>query len=370
VDFRWHIFLQGGRNSLHIMTSSRASLRLAHVLAIFTYLIVLKTTSAQVVAISDEDLESYASKMPNTLVRFYSNTELDVSLTDPYEILVEALEEYFTVGTIDAAKSPTAIARYNVTETPMIWAFVDYGQRRYQCPKSYISNFRDIYRWVFRLLVNVTQPGGANDLAAARKLDEVVVVFFTYGPATNHPLYADFVDIAKSWIQDFRFLLVEDVVVAKNLGVTEPLIVMYKKFDEAELRLNLDEGEGHKVVTHQYLEDWMLRHAHPLLVDLDSNFAYAYSKQIRSVFVFYDETLQDHEQVFNMTREAAKQLRGLVQFYIGSAHLSADLARTMGLKLDPPTGIAMKPDYAFDISSLNSKVLDEFCKGVIDGRTS
>lgn len=169
--------------------------------------------------------------------------------------------------------------------------------------------------------ISTVAAGNFSDFKGADRV--VTVAFLSEDDSAN---LASFTTVAEKNRDDFLFGLSRDPEVAKTAGVTPPAVVLYRKFDEPEIKFD-------KSFEPAGLEAFIKAESIPLIDEIGpENFAAYAESGLPLAYYFTEPDAADKESALEALKPLAKEHKGKVNFVWIDAVKFAQHAKGLNLQ--------------------------------------
>ncbi|KAL8865642.1 MAG: hypothetical protein Q9174_006780 [Haloplaca sp. 1 TL-2023] len=195
--------------------------------------------------------------------------------------------------------------------------------------------------------------------------DKVVVV--AYFDKDDKKSNTSFSEVAEGLRDDFLFGAINDANVAKEEGVKQPSIILYKSFDEGK---NTFEEKFSK----DALEKWIKTSAIPLVGEVGPDTYAGYMAAGIPLAYIFAETAEERDQIAAELKPVAEKHKGAVSFATIDAKAFGAHAGNLNLEVDKWPAFAIQETvknqkYPFDQSKkLTEKDIGAFVQDFVDGK--
>lgn len=324
-----------------------------------------------IVVLTGSNFQDALSHFDNIFVEFYAPwCSLCTAFAPDYIKIAANLKEKglnVTCAKIDTPNEKEIIKEYAIEGFPTLNLF-----RKGRSTDSYkgYRNIDAVTDWIERKIGPPAITLEDNEAAKTFKdsADVVIVGYYKDSSANESTIYTDIAD----QIDDYKFGIVHDDSVAKDIGFTQEGIKLFKKFDEGEVVYDQD------LTSTQDIKKFIQANSLPLVVTFDQkNAQKIFGGDIKSHnLLFLSKSDSKTKDILEEFQKSAKEFKSKVVFVVIDSDQDEHerIIDYFGLKKDELPGLRFiklqeeMTKYKYPHDELVADKITEFVHGVLDGK--
>ncbi|KAL4624493.1 protein disulfide-isomerase A2 [Arapaima gigas] len=284
------------------------------------------------------------------------------------EILKSETSE-IRLAKVDAIEEKELAEEFDILSFPILKLFVE-GDRKNPTEFTGKRTTKGIIQWLKRR----SGPSATvleTEESAQELIDSDKVVVIGFFPDLDSEVVKTFYETATD-VLEATFGVTTSPAVFQKYQMSEPGVVLFKKFDEKRTDFDLSEDQN---LDKEELAKFIRQNSIELVTEFsEENADKIFSSDVRNhLLLFVNMTVESQAQILETYREVAAEFKGKILFVLidvtgGYSHVLKYFGLTEN---DAPTIRLINTDtvnkYAMDGSNITADNLRTFCQGVLDG---
>lgn len=285
------------------------------------------------------------------------------ALAPEYEVAATELKEKsIPLVKVDCTEEADLCKEYGVEGYPTLKVFRGLDSvKQYQGARKSEA----IVSYMIKQSLPAVSTATQENLEELKTMDKIVVI--AYISAEDKTSDETYKTVAESQRDNYLFAGSDDAALAKNEGVKQPSIVLYKDFDEKK---SVFEGDFDK----DTIISWIKTASTPLVGEVGPETYSAYMSAGIPLAYIFSETPEEREQLATDFKTVAEKYRGKINIATIDAKAFGAHAGNLNLEAEKFPAFAIQDTltnakYPYDqTKAVNAKDIAQFVKDVLDGK--
>ncbi|CBQ71186.1 probable proteine disulfate isomerase [Sporisorium reilianum SRZ2] len=270
-----------------------------------TFMAAEASSSSDVLVLGSANFTENVQNEPLMLVEFYAPwCGHCKALAPEYEkASTELLADKIKLAKVDCTEENALCAEHNIEGFPTLKVFRQGSASEYNGNRKADGIVSYMKKQALPALSTVT----ADNFAEFKSKDRVVAI--AYLDASDDTNLAAVNAVANSLRDNYLFGVVTDASVTKQAGVSAPAFVVYRQFDEPEVKLDS------KSLTEEHITNFLKAESIPLIDELNAENFMSYAESgLPLAYLFSDPESKELESNVESLKALAKANKGKLNF--------------------------------------------------------